>query len=448
MQIAILLTIVLFWGIMETMYKDKTELLNLIVKGDKIMKIKDEADIKLTDNVIVDATKKKLSKKKRNIIIVSVVVVTILLIILGWFLIERNANKWDIKQSEITIEYGEKYEPKLDELIDISKYPNVSNDNTRLEFSIQNEPEKEYPTTGTYDIDVKHKIQYKLFGLTLFSVDDKKTVKINIKDTTIPVFVEEEGFNPKEIEVYKDDKIENIKNKFKATDLSELDLSLDDSNVNYAVAGEYEAKIVAKDKSNNIAELEIKIKVIEPTISIEPASLELTVGEESDLKATVKGKNQDIEWSSSDNGIAKVENGKVTAVNKGTATITAKSNNVQSTSTVNVKEKPVTTTKPSATAPKNTTNPSTTKPNNNSGTTTQKPQTTTPNTTTPTQTQPYWCGEGGKHHVSEVGDIGWVSTYDIAVEKGRKLISEHGTGGRYLPEQCECGLWTCEVTFY
>ena len=52
------------------------------------MKIKDEADIKLTDNVIVDATpadKKKLNKKKRNIIIVSTVVAAILLIVLGWF---------------------------------------------------------------------------------------------------------------------------------------------------------------------------------------------------------------------------------------------------------------------------------------------------------------------------------------------------------------------------
>lgn len=407
------------------------------------MKINDEADIKLTDNVIVDATpadKKKLSKKKRNVIIVSAIVVVISLIVLGWFLVERNANKWDIKQSEITIEYGEKYEPKLDELIDISKYPNVSDENTKLEFSIQNEPEKEYLAIGTYDIDVKHKIQYKLFGLTLFSVDDKKTVKINIQDTTIPVFAEEEGFNSKEIEVYKDDKIENIKDKFKATDLSELDLSLDDSNVNYAVAGEYEAKIVAKDKSNNIAELEIKIKVIEPTISIEPASLELTVGEESDLKAIVKGKNQDVEWSSSDDGIAKVENGKVTAVNKGTATITAKSNNVQSTSTVNVKEKPVTTTKPSTTAPKNTT-----KPNNNSGTTTSKPQITTPSTTTPTQTQPYWCTEGGTHHILSKG-LGWFNSYDEAYKAGGEYINQHynGNGGWYV-DQCDCGKWTVEV---
>ena len=411
------------------------------------MKINDEADIKLTDNVIVDATpadKKKLSKKKRNVIIVSAIVVVISLIVLGWFLVERNANKWDIKQSEITIEYGEKYEPKLDELIDISKYSNVSDENTKLEFNIQNESEKEYPATGTYDIDVKHKIQYKLFGLTLFSVDDKKTVKISVKDTTIPVFAEKEGFNPKEIEVYKDDKIENVKDKFKATDLSELDLSLDDSNVNYAATGEYEAKIVAKDKSNNVAELKIKIKVIEPTISIEPATVELTVGEKTDLKATVKGKNQDIEWSSSDDGIAKVENGKVTAVNKGTATITAKSNNVESSSTVNVKEKPVTTTKPSTT-PKTTTKPSTAKPNNNSGTTTQKPQTTTPNTTAPTQTQPYWCTEGGTHHVSEVGEIGWCSSYEEAVQKAKNMIAQHGTG-RYLPEQCFCGRYTAYIT--
>lgn len=409
------------------------------------MRVKNETNNNLETSNIKDVTpenKKKLTLKMKIVFSVIAVLVAIAVAIGLWYSHEKNINKWDLKQDEVAVEYGNTYEPKLDELIDISKYPNVSDENTKLEFSIQNEPEKEYPAIGTYDIDVKHKIQYKLFGLALFSVDDKKTVKISIKDTTIPVFAEEEGFNPKEIEVYKDDKIENIKDKFKATDLSELDLSLYDSNVNYAAAGEYEAKIVAKDKSNNVAELEIKIKVIEPTISIEPASVELTVGEKTDLKATVKGKNQDIEWSSSDDGIAKVENGKVTAVNKGTATITAKSNNVQATSTVNVKEKPVITSKPSTTTTKTTTAPSTTKPNNNGGTTTSKPQTTNPSTTTPTQTQPYWCTEGGTHHVHPVENMGWFNSYDEAKNAARKYISEHGGGGNWYVGRCDCGLYT------
>ena len=135
-----------------------------------------------------------------------------------------------------------------------------------------------------------------------------------------------------------------------------------------------------------------------------------------------------------------MENGKVTAVNKGTATITAKSNNVQSSSTVNVKEKPVTTTKPSTTPPKNTT-----KPNNNSGTTTSKPQTTTPSTTTPTQTQPYWCTEGGTHHILSKG-LGWFNSYDEAYKAGGEYINQHynGNGGWYV-DQCDCGKWTVEV---
>lgn len=412
------------------------------------MKIKDEADIKLTDNVIVDATpadKKKLNKKKRNIIIVSTVVAAILLIVLGWFLVERNVNKWDIKPNEVIIEYGNTYEPNIEDFVDTNKYPNVSNDNTRLEFNIQNEQDKEYPAIGKYEINILHTTEYKLFGKTIHSFENKKIAYLTIVDLTAPTFREDV---PKELETYKNCKIEDIKDKFKTDDLSNVEFSLDDSKVDYSAVGEYDAVIIAKDNSNNISSLDIKIKVIEPTISMDSSISELTIGETGTLKVEVKGKDQNVEWTSSDENIARVDNGSVTATGKGTVTITAKANDVIATATINVREKPITTTKPSTTTPTNISKPSTAKPNNNSGTTTQKPQTTIPNTTTPTQTQPYWCGEGGKHHVSEVGDIGWVSTYDIAVEKGRKLISEHGTGGRYLPEQCECGLWTCYVDFY
>lgn len=60
-------------------------------------------------------------------------------------------------------------------------------------------------------------------------------------------------------------------------------------------------------------------------VSVQPTSLNLTVGQESTLTAKVAPEtatNQNISWSSSNTGVATVSDGKVTAVAKGTSTIT------------------------------------------------------------------------------------------------------------------------------
>ena len=63
-------------------------------------------------------------------------------------------------------------------------------------------------------------------------------------------------------------------------------------------------------------------------ISVSPTSLSLVEGESGDLTATVTPSDADdktVLWDSSDNSVATVSNGKVTAVKAGSATVTAKS---------------------------------------------------------------------------------------------------------------------------
>ena len=63
-------------------------------------------------------------------------------------------------------------------------------------------------------------------------------------------------------------------------------------------------------------------------ISVSPTSLSLVEGESGDITATVSPSNADdktVIWDSSDNSVATVSNGKVTAVKAGSATVTAKS---------------------------------------------------------------------------------------------------------------------------
>lgn len=67
-------------------------------------------------------------------------------------------------------------------------------------------------------------------------------------------------------------------------------------------------------------------KVDVESITLDKTTLSLAEEEEYTLKPTIKplnATNQQVEWTSSDEDIAKVEDGKVTAVKKGKATITA-----------------------------------------------------------------------------------------------------------------------------
>lgn len=66
-------------------------------------------------------------------------------------------------------------------------------------------------------------------------------------------------------------------------------------------------------------------KVIVTSVSVKPSSLSLKVGETAKLTATVTPVNADndnVNWSSSDNSVATVADGLVTAVKEGSATIT------------------------------------------------------------------------------------------------------------------------------
>lgn len=281
---------------------------------------------------------KKNNNTKKIIAIVTSVIVVICLAVGIWFIVERCANKWEVKQNEVTIEYGEVYEPTIADLVDIEKYSNVKNSNTSIKINdatyvinSKNHNTPVYYDVGDYDIVIVHKIEYKLFGATIFTIDDTKKIKLEVKDTVAPVFKED---IPTELETYKDCKIENIEETFKATDLSEVTITIDD--IDYSTVGEYTVNVFATDESGNVATKEIKVKVLEPTIEVDKTSLNMTVGNTEIITATVKGKDQTVEWNSSDESVAKVDNGNITALKEGTATIEAEANGVKASINITV----------------------------------------------------------------------------------------------------------------
>ena len=86
------------------------------------------------------------------------------------------------------------------------------------------------------------------------------------------------------------------------------------------------ATITAKS-GTCLAECVVTVSVNTESITLDKTTLSLAVGETATLAATVKpddATDKTVAWSSSDESVAKVDNGKVTALKSGKATVTAK----------------------------------------------------------------------------------------------------------------------------
>lgn len=104
-------------------------------------------------------------------------------------------------------------------------------------------------------------------------------------------------------------------------------------------AGVGEAEIKAKVGKKKSAVCKVSVK--KPKVSLNRSSTVLYTGGKTSviLKADIRGASNKISWSSSDSRIAKVDKkGKVTAVRKGTAFITATANKVKKTCKITVRE--------------------------------------------------------------------------------------------------------------
>lgn len=117
------------------------------------------------------------------------------------------------------------------------------------------------------------------------------------------------------------------------------------NNNNSGNNGTYSSNI--SNKSSSQSHYEYKDKTVSVTsVSISHSSISLTVGESANLSASAYPSNatdKSITWSSTNNSIASVSNGRVSAKSAGTCTIAAGTNNgVKAYCTVTVKNKTVT----------------------------------------------------------------------------------------------------------
>lgn len=176
----------------------------------------------------------------------------------------------------------------------------------------------------------------------------------------------------------------------------------------------------------------------------------MTVGDTSTITATVKGKDKTVEWNSSDESVTKVENGNITAYKAGKATIKAKANGVEATSEVTINEKAVVSSNNNNKPSSSNNSGSSSKPSSNggssSGSNNNGGASSNSGNSSTTTTKPYYCDEGGSNHRRDVGQIGWYSNPDEALNATLSYISTNGLGGaNYTITKCSCGKYTAYV---
>ena len=119
-------------------------------------------------------------------------------------------------------------------------------------------------------------------------------------------------------------------------------VSFENGNVTALKGGE--TTITAKSKENPeiTAVCTVKVPVPAESIILDKKEMSLTVGDMETLIATVKpdgSTEKNVTWASSNSSVVKVENGKITAMNVGTAVITATAGKVSAQCSVTVTPK-------------------------------------------------------------------------------------------------------------
>ena len=207
----------------------------------------------------VEITEEKANNnKKRNLIIAGLVAFVAVVGIGGYILLNQKTDELTLKE-DVTYELGEtvkldaKYflDEKMSEdaiketkltstlMTDTKKY---TFDKKKLTVTTK---DKKYLDVGTYEISLKLN-------------DDAKDAEFKVEDTTAPKF---EDFLT-EIRIEKDAKDVDLKSYFKASDLSDFEITIDQGDFDITKEGNYKIKVTAKDQYDNETTGECTVKVV------------------------------------------------------------------------------------------------------------------------------------------------------------------------------------------
>lgn len=233
---------------------------------------KDNIEFSANDLALIEALR-KVKRKKRRRFILFLLLMTVIVACTGIYLIKHPKQLLFVKDDTFTIELGNSVSIKPQDYLDKNKTDEDAYKNCQLSSSILKNQD-EYTITDDKKVVSKDKNylnvgEYK-FKITYLS--QNQTITVNVVDTTKPVF---EIFT-KTIEVEAETKEIKWSDYYQATDLTDVKIDVDDSNVDLNKAGTYKIKVKATDENNNSVTKNAEVTVKEkptptPTPTPEPA---------------------------------------------------------------------------------------------------------------------------------------------------------------------------------
>ena len=228
---------------------------------------------------------------------------------------DPNFSKDKIKfNSDIVINYGEK---NVDTTKFVSGIDDIKiKDSNRLKDELRITVDNYSIICPEFDADElgKHVLVYSLG-------DYKYKVEVTVKDITAPLILLQNN----EIDLTVGEKFskKNLDYKIKDNLSKKKDIRISiKGDYNSKKSGKYNLKLVAKDEAGNKSSADFILNIYEKaSLEIDKTNISLNIGETSLVSAEVKGKDQTVNWTSDNNTIVVVDNGKITAVAPGTAFI-------------------------------------------------------------------------------------------------------------------------------
>lgn len=197
-----------------------------------------------------------MNKKTRNIVIG----VTGIVVLAGIFgLTKLNQTNLHVQSKEKVIELGEKVSLNPKEFLtkdtpkkvlkEVSVKSDLKTDTDKYTFDKETElvtsKDKDFLDVGKYDVEL--------------SLDKEKAkVNLEVKDTTPPEF---KDFK-EEIKIEQNAENVKLEDYFKADDLSETTIKVEDKGLDVSKVGSYEINVIATDKYDNKEEKESKVTVV------------------------------------------------------------------------------------------------------------------------------------------------------------------------------------------
>lgn len=233
-----------------------------------------------------------MNKKTRNIVIGSGVGIAVLIGIFG--LTQLNQAKLHVQSKEKVIELGDTVSLSAKEFLkkdtpkkvlkEVSVKSDLKTDSEKYTYDKEKETvtskDKDFLDVGKYEVEL--------------SLDkEKETVNLEVKDTTPPKF---KDFK-EEIKIEQNAENVKLEDYFKADDLSETTIKVEDKGLDVSKVGSYEINVIATDKYDNKEEKESKVTVVS-TEEAKEKTEELTKPEKGETpmsKETKEIKQQEVQ---------------------------------------------------------------------------------------------------------------------------------------------------------